>query len=246
MSSHMEANAPNMRNCTVGNQAHIEPNVMLGYKYTNWKEPLRLGDYPLIHSGAVIYSDTEIGNYFTCGHNVTIRAQCIIGDRVVILHGCTLEGKVIIGKGVKIMANVYIPSQTVIGNMVFIGPGTHFLNALFPMRKPGISGPKVGNNVVIGGGVTINPGVVIGDNVFVASGTTVIRDVPSNSLVYGCPGVNKSLPARFGKRNDPVQIFSGLDLWNGYRDDDSWRIEDFFGKEDWLSDSDNTRGINTK
>jgi UDP-3-O-[3-hydroxymyristoyl] glucosamine N-acyltransferase len=69
------------------------------------------------------------------GTTSTIRAECDIGDRVVILHGCTLEGRLKLGKGVKLMAHIYIPSRTTIGSMVFVGPGTTFLNARFPMRE---------------------------------------------------------------------------------------------------------------
>lgn len=215
-------NVPEMRNCVLGDDCEIAPQVMLGYMYRGWKEPLQIGRLSRIHSGTVIYADTVIGERFTCGHNVTIRAQCSIGSRVVILHGCTLEGKIQIGKGVKIMAHVYIPSGTRIGDMVFIGPGVNILNARLPMREAGISGVTIGNHVVIGGGVTLGPGVTIGDNVFVGAGATVLTDIPSNSLAYGVPAVHKPLPESFGKGNDPKQIFSGLDLWDNSRDDGTW------------------------
>lgn len=229
-------NYSDMRNCHIGAGSEIAPNVILGYYYRGWSKPARIGMNSRIHSGTVIYADTAIGNRFTCGHNVTIRAECEISDRVVILHGCTLEGKIIIGKGVKIMAHVYIPSRTVIGDMTFIGPGVTILNARIPMREQGISGVTIGNNVVIGGGSTIGPGVTIGDNVFIGAGALVLKDIPSNSLAYGSPSIHKPLPGKFGKMNDPKQIFTGLDLWNNVPDDGTWLDEDFFGKEEWLSE----------
>lgn len=224
-------NINEMRNCRLGLDTEIQPNVMLGYKYPGWKSPLVMGDRARIHSGTVIYADTVIGHRFTCGHNVIIRAECTIGDRVVILHGTTLEGRLQIGKGVKIMAHVYIPSRTVIGDMVFIGPGTNFLNARLPMRDKGVDGPKIGNHVVIGGGVTLAPGVKIGDNSFVGAGSLVLQDVPPNSLVYGVPARIMPLPENFGKGNDPAQIFTGLDLWDNRPDDGTWVEEDFPGKD---------------
>jgi len=229
-------NSSEMRNCDMGTNSEISPNVMLGYTYKGWSNPLKVGDFCRLHSGTVIYADTRIGDYFTCGHNVTIRAECEIGDRVVILHGSTLEGKIKIGKGVKIMAHVYIPSQTVIGEMVFIGPGVNILNARLPMREPVISGVTIGQNVVVGGGVTIGPGVTIGNNVFVGAGATVIQDVPDHTLAYGTPAKYKPLPEKFGKRNDPQQIFTGLDLWNPIDDDGSWKEEDFPGKAEWYNE----------
>ena len=45
----------------------------------------------------------------------------------------------------------------------------------------------VGNNVWIGGSVTIIGGVTIGDNAVIAAGSVVIRDVPANTLVAGNP-----------------------------------------------------------
>jgi len=223
-------------NVNLGPDCEIAPNVQLGYQYKGWKHPTKIGKLGRVHSGTVIYADTEIGSRFTCGHNVVIRAECNIGDRVVILHGTTLEGKITIGKGVKIMAHVYIPSGTVIGGMTFIGPAVNFLNAKLPMRDTNVSAPKIGNHVVIGGGVTIGPGVQIGDNVFIGAGATVLEDVPPNSLAYGTPAKYKPLPSKFGRGNDPAQIFSGLDLWHPVEDDESWKEEDFPGKEEWLKD----------
>lgn len=223
-------NAPEMRNCQQGPGAEIEPNVMLGYQYPGWQQPLAIGAKARIHSGTVIYADNVIGDRFTCGHNVLIRAECEIGDRVVILHGTTLEGKIKIGKGVKIMAHVYIPSRTVIGSMVFIGPGVNFLNAMLPMRAAGVAGATIGNDVVIGGGVTIGPGIRIGDNVFVGAGAVVMQDIPANSLAYGVPAQFRPLPGKFGKGNDPKQIFEGLDLWDNRPGDSSWREEAYTGK----------------
>lgn len=232
-------NTPEMRNCELGPEAEIAPNVMLGYRYPGWRAPLRLGARAHIHSGTVIYADTVIGDRFTCGHNVTIRAECEIGDRVVILHGSTLEGKLKIGKGVKIMAHVYLPSRTVIGSMVFVGPGVNFLNARLPMREAVVGGATIGNHVAIGGGVTIAPGVTIGDNVFIGAGALVLKDIPSNSLAYGTPARHQPLPAPFGKGNDPAQVFKGLDLWDNRPDDGTWREEDFPGKADWLAGNPN-------
>jgi len=44
-----------------------------------------------------------------------------------------------------------------------------------------------GNNVWIGGGAIINPGVSVGNNVVIASGAVVIKDVPDNVVVGGNP-----------------------------------------------------------
>ena len=46
---------------------------------------------------------------------------------------------------------------------------------------------SVGNDVWIGGNVTIIGGVHIGNNVFIGAGAVVTKDVPDNTVVGGVP-----------------------------------------------------------
>lgn len=46
---------------------------------------------------------------------------------------------------------------------------------------------KVGNNVWIGGHVTVLPGVTIGDDVIIGAGSVVNRDIPSGVIAAGNP-----------------------------------------------------------
>lgn len=46
---------------------------------------------------------------------------------------------------------------------------------------------RVGNNVFFGFGTIVLPGVTIGDNVVVGAGSVVTKDIPSNTVVAGCP-----------------------------------------------------------
>lgn len=46
---------------------------------------------------------------------------------------------------------------------------------------------KVGNNVMIGLGAIIMPGVTIGNNVIIAARAVVTKNVSDNSVVGGCP-----------------------------------------------------------
>ena len=45
----------------------------------------------------------------------------------------------------------------------------------------------VGNDVWIGAGVHVMPGVTIGDNVVIGGGSVVVKDIPSNSVAVGNP-----------------------------------------------------------
>jgi maltose O-acetyltransferase len=46
---------------------------------------------------------------------------------------------------------------------------------------------KIGNNVWIGGGAIICPGVTIGDNTTIGAGSVVIKDIPANVVAAGNP-----------------------------------------------------------
>ena len=64
----------------------------------------------------------------------------------------------------------------------------HPLSPMGRRKHLGIAKPvTIGNDVWIGGNVTILPGVAIGNNVIVAAGAVVTKDVPDNCVVGGVP-----------------------------------------------------------
>ncbi|BCN31126.1 O-acetyltransferase [Anaeromicropila herbilytica] len=81
-----------------------------------------------------------------------------------------------------------------IGDYVMIGPSTlittvgHPLSPMGRRKHLGIAKPvNIGNDVWIGGNVTILPGVTIGNNVILAAGAVVTKDVPDNCVAGGVP-----------------------------------------------------------
>ena len=81
-----------------------------------------------------------------------------------------------------------------IGDNVWIAPNVGIYAAGHPLDVADrITGWEyafpvtIGNNVWIGGSVSIVGGVTIGDNAVVAAGSVVIRDVPPNTIVAGNP-----------------------------------------------------------
>lgn len=211
----------------IGPNAQIDDDVVLGYRFEGDAGPLRIGSHAVIRSGAILYTDTTIGNRFSCGHMALVRGRIRIGDRVVVHHKVTLEGNLAIGSGVKIMAHVYIPSQTRIGNLVFIGPNVTILNDRLPQRaaQRGLEGVTIEDHVTIGGGVTICPGVRIGARSFVAAGAVVTKDVPPDVLAVGAPARFKPLPEELAGGNLPELMLPQGDLFGGWADE-SWREED--------------------
>ena len=81
-----------------------------------------------------------------------------------------------------------------IGNHVFIGPNVGIYTASHPTdvrrREKGYEWGlpvKIGNNVWIGGGAEILPGVTIGDNTVIGAGSVVTKDIPANVVAAGNP-----------------------------------------------------------
>lgn len=97
-----------------------------------------------------------------------------------------------------------------IGDYVMIGPNTlistvgHPFSPMGRRKHLGIAKPvTIGDDVWIGGNVTILPGVSIGNNVIVAAGAVVTKDVPDNCIVGGVPAkVIKPLENDIPKEED--------------------------------------------
>jgi len=81
-----------------------------------------------------------------------------------------------------------------IGENVLCAPYVQIYTACHPtdpaIRLSGreLAAPiNIGNNVWIGGGVIICPGVTIGDNTTIGAGSVVIKDIPTNVVAAGNP-----------------------------------------------------------
>ena len=78
------------------------------------------------------------------------------------------------------------------GDNVFIAPNCGFHTSGHPIdferRNQGLEYAyqiTVGDNVWIGAGVQVMPGVTIGSNVVIGGGSVVVKDIPDNSVAVG-------------------------------------------------------------
>ena len=82
-----------------------------------------------------------------------------------------------------------------IGDDCSIGPRTQLLTALHPVddhaarreRWESAAPVRIGDNVWIGAGVIVCPGVTIGSNAVVGAGSVVTRDLPDAVIAVGNP-----------------------------------------------------------
>ncbi|ODS50188.1 MAG: Acetyltransferase (isoleucine patch superfamily) [Halanaerobium sp. 4-GBenrich] len=81
-----------------------------------------------------------------------------------------------------------------IGNNVMLGPAVQIYTATHPLEEKARNSGRelgfpveIGDNVWIGGGAIIQPGVKIGDNAVIGAGAVVTKDVPADHFVGGNP-----------------------------------------------------------
>ena len=95
-------------------------------------------------------------------------------------------------------------NKIVIGDNALIAPNVQIYTAFHPTSAADRFGPPredgsfsfcktqtapviIGDNVWIGGGAIILPGVTIGDNVVIGAGSVVTKDIPSDKVALGSP-----------------------------------------------------------
>ena len=122
-----------------------------------------------------------------------------IGDDNIIINQpfyCDYGKQIRVGKHFFANFNFTVldEANVTIGDDCFIGPNVSIYTACHSTdpvernsRREWALPVSIGNNVWIGGSVTILPGVTIGDNVTIGAGAVVVSDIPSNVVAVGNP-----------------------------------------------------------
>ena len=134
------------------------------------------------------------GLFGSCGQNI------IVNQPFRCDFGCNIH----VGENFFANFNLTVldEAEVRIGNNAFIGPNVSIYTACHPLDAPTrntfaewAEPVTIGDNVWIGGSVTILPGVTIGDNAVIGAGSVVCRDLPSDCVAAGNPAkVIKRIP----------------------------------------------------
>ncbi|MBY6304273.1 sugar O-acetyltransferase [Streptomyces clavuligerus] len=155
--------------------ADIERRIALCAAY-NANGGAALGDRPAILAELLgsVGKDVRIRPPFHCDFGTYVS----IGDRTFVnVNGVFLD-----------VAPITIGSDVQIGPNVQLLTATHELDT--ERRRAGWEKGlpiTIGDNVWLGGGVIVCPGVTIGENTVVGAGTVVTRDLPAGVLAVGNP-----------------------------------------------------------
>ncbi len=119
-------------------------------------------------------ADFVIRPPFYCDYGCHIFA----GDRLFINYDCTILD----------CNTVHLGNDVLIGTKVQIYTAYHPTDPEIRLTGKELAAPiSIGDNVWIGGGVIVCPGVSIGSNVTIGAGSVVTRDIPSNVVAVGNP-----------------------------------------------------------
>lgn len=141
-----------------------------------------------IYDDVNIGMDTVIHPNTTIKSGVTIGENCEIGPNSYIREGCELSNKVKIGSFVEIKKAI-IGEETKVPHLSYmgdceIGEKCNIGCGTITCNYDGFHKSKtiIGNHSFIGSNTNLVAPVTLGDNTFVAAGSTITDDVPSDAL----------------------------------------------------------------
>jgi len=196
-----------------------------------------IGDGCYIGDYVVIGDNCKVGKNTVIYDRVSLVQNCIVGENCIIQSGVTLGddgfaferhqgklerfphiGSLIIGNDVEICGNSHIArgslSDTIIGNGTKIDSMVHIAhNVIVGENCEVTAGATFGGSITLGSSswiglnATLKNKIKIGSNVLVASGASVIKDVPDDDIVAGVPA--KSIKDKVTLSPDKLHLMTG-------------------------------------
>jgi len=112
-----------------------------------------------------------------------VREFATIGEKCSIGQGCYVDVGVQIGNRTRIGNNVSVFKHVDLEEDVFIAPNVVFTNDKYPPHAVWAR-TLVKKGAAIGAGAVIIAGVTIGENSLIGAGAVIMKDVPSNTVIY--------------------------------------------------------------
>lgn len=112
----------------------------------------------IIHPNTVVSDDTKMGKGVLIEAGSLICPNPVIGDNVVVNLGSQLNHD-----------NVVEDHAFIAGGVILSG------------------GVTIGQNTLLDDGVIVSKGKIVGGNCIIGAGAVVTKDIPDNSVAYGCP-----------------------------------------------------------
>jgi acetyltransferase-like isoleucine patch superfamily enzyme len=128
--------------------------------------------------------DCRIWAFASIGAGVQMGDRCVIGSAVYIGHSS------ILGHDVHLNHGVFLPNCSRLGNRVFVGPNVTCTDDKYPrVNNPNYQAepPIIEDDVNIGAGAVILPGVHLGKGCTIGAGAVVTRNVPAGETWIGIP-----------------------------------------------------------
>ena len=209
-----------------------------------------------IHSSSSVTS-SKIEEFTTIRKNVSIE-NCSIACYCLIMDGCYFHKTILGDYSYSNMHTTILRSEIgkfcSIASHVFIGPTSHPLDKISThpflffknvgnlidedeqkvVDKREGTLTKIGNDVWIGQGATIMPGITIGDGAIVGARSVVTKDVEPYSIVMGLPA--KRTMYRFDK--EIVDRLTTIEWWNWNRSKIKENIKEFSNIEAFVNKHD--------
>lgn len=153
----------------IGQQCRFDGSALITDATIGSKVHVKLG---VVITGARLDDDVQVGPFAQLRQGTHLGARVHVGDFVETKNA-------VIGAGTKAMHHAYL-GDTQIGTDSNIGAGTITCN-YDGFRK---QRTVIGDRVQVGSDSQLVAPVTIGDDAYVATGTTVRKDVPAGALVF--------------------------------------------------------------